>query len=105
MISLQDYNLEVIRDFSDEQFDTHVLLIEDISEHNDFGTLGVKTLLENYLILIKNIKQEYLITGKDHFRLTKEQTVLYDLIVEVLRLCYKHSYNTSANHNDWEHPF
>ncbi|MGL4560913.1 MAG: hypothetical protein ACRCV0_01320 [Brevinema sp.] len=105
MISLQDSNFSVIRDFSTDQFQAHITLIEEIAFNNDFGKFGVNELLEAYLSLIKNIFETHLSTGKEEFRLLTEEAVLYDLAVEIVRLCYKYSYNTSSNDNDWENPF
>jgi len=103
MITLKDYNLELIRDFSSEQFDTHIKLLQDIANENDFGKTGVQELLGNYLQLLSNIQKD-IENGIKEFRLSREEVVLYDIIVELARLCYKHSYETSE-HNDWEEEF
>lgn len=105
MVSLKDYNLEVIRDFSEEQFTAHIKLIEAINSENDFGDIGVKALLKNYLELLYKIQKEHVEQKKQEFRLTTLEVMLYDLVVEIARLCYKHSCNTSVESNDWEEEF
>ncbi len=104
MVSFKNSNLEVIRDFSEEQFSAHIQLMEDIRSENDFGDIGVHKLLDNYLLLSHKIQAEHT-TGKEDFILSKNEVFLYDIVTEVARLCYKHSYETSANHNDWEEEF
>lgn len=103
MLSFKDYNLELLRDFTEEQFTTHIQLIEDIQRENDFGTTGVLMILENYLQLLYKIREEHK-NGIEEFKLTQNEVILYDLNVEIARLCYKHSYNTSST-NDWEDEF
>ncbi|MGL4388364.1 MAG: hypothetical protein ACRCTJ_03105 [Brevinema sp.] len=105
MISLKDYNLNTIRDYSNDQFQAHITQIESISLNNDFGSFGVHQLLDKYLKLITKIFEIHLSTGQEDFPCSKEETVLYDLAVEIIRLCYKHSYQTSPDDNDWENPF
>ena len=104
MVSFKNSNLEIIRDFSEEQFIAHIQLMEDIRSENDFGDIGVHKLLDNYLELSHKNQEEHK-TGKEEFTLSKNEVFLYDMVVEIARLCYKHSYETSADHNDWEEEF
>lgn len=103
MITLQDYNCKLIRDFTPEQFDSHIQLIKDISSENNFGNTGIQELLDHYLALLLDIKQQSQ-HGIEQFKLTREQVTLYDLLVELARLCYKHSFETSQK-NDWKDEF
>lgn len=104
MLTFKDYNLELIRDFTEDQFTSHIKLIEDIHTENDFEATGVRNLLENYLKFLHGIQEEHK-NGKEEFRLTQNEVLLYDLNVEIARLCYKHSYETSSSNNDWENEF
>lgn len=104
MVSFKNSNLEVIRDFSEEQFMAHIQLIEDIRSENNFGDIGVHKLLDNYLVLSNIIREEHK-KGKEEFTFSKNEVFLYDMVTEIARLCYKHSYETTADNNDWEEEF
>ncbi|MGL5956417.1 MAG: hypothetical protein ACRC0X_07450 [Brevinema sp.] len=103
MLSFRDYNFELIRDFTESQLSIHIELFEDIQRENDFGNTGIATLIKNYLELLYKVREEYQ-KGQEEFRLTTQEVFLYDLCVEIARLCYKHSYHTSTT-NDWEEEF
>ncbi|MGL4394181.1 MAG: hypothetical protein ACRCS8_03050 [Brevinema sp.] len=105
MISLLDHNLSTIRDFSREHFEAHVDQIKAIAEYNKFGSFGIHEILDHYIKLSDSILEKNEKEGQEEFPLSKEEAVLYDLIIEIVRLCYKYSYETSADHNDWENEF
>ncbi len=101
MISFKNSNLEIIRDFSEQQFLSHKQLMEDIGSENDFDDTGIQTLLDNYITLLNKIQKEHK-NNIEEFLLSKNEVFLYDMVTEVARLCYKHSYETSLDNNDWE---
>ncbi|MGL4677078.1 MAG: hypothetical protein ACRCWI_05370 [Brevinema sp.] len=106
MLSFRDYNFELIRDFTESQLLVHIELFEDIQRENDFGDTGIETLIKNYLVLLHRIQEEHQKIGQEDFRLSAQEVFLYDLCTETARLCYKHSYHTSAStSNDWEEEF
>ncbi len=101
MLTYNDHHLKLIRDFTDEQFLAHVTLVESVYADNDFGNIGVEVLLKNYLDLVHKIQSEHQ-NGKQEFQLTKNEVILYDLVVEIVRICYKYPF---SNTNDWEEEF
>ncbi|MGL4366878.1 MAG: hypothetical protein ACRCTQ_01145 [Brevinemataceae bacterium] len=104
MITITDYNRQIIREFTNSQFASHIQMIEDIKSENDFGTTGINIIIENYLHLVRQMETEFKNNQKKEFSFSREQVVLYDIIVELARLCYKHSYHTISQ-NDWENEF
>ena len=104
MLSLKTHNLDIIRDFSEEQFLSHIKITEEIRAENDFGDIGISTLLDNYIILFQGIHKDHKEAQKTEFVLSKNEVLLFDLVADITRLCYKYSYNTSTQ-NDWEEEF
>lgn len=97
MIRFLDYHGTAIRDFSQEQLTAHQALMANILSENNFEDTGITELIKNYLSILEKIEvTEAQITEK---KFTKNETFLYDLAIEIARLCYKHGYNTECMEN------
>lgn len=107
MLILKDYNNAILREFTESQFRMHKELVETVAELNDFGEdTGINAMLLYYIALLNQIAESCPFNSSDmSFKLTFNQSILYDLAGELTRLCYKYSCPVS-HENDWEneHP-
>lgn len=107
MLILKDYNNAILREFTESQFLKHKELVETVAELNDFGEdTGINAMLLYYITLLNQIAESCPFNSSDmSFKLTFNQSILYDLAGELTRLCYKYSCPVS-HENDWEneHP-